>query len=264
MIDVILPELPERELTLAAEESPPATAPPVPPLTGRLRFGGPLALPVTGGLVDGDPELADFLAQHADAAEHHLVHLTLSCAQDTAGPALHTVNVDLTLTAEHPAAAATAPPVPRAPSGAAPAPVAWSMAPQRLDGGTEHAGGGAGTVRLGPRLSLVDGHAAPRARVCLEALRELRSEPGWEIRRTEDRPIGGTYRLALVVRAPRGALCRVHVEVGASVRNGRQRHRYRQRIPGPLDLGGRLGNAAAAPVVVARVTPSADLRNEHS
>jgi hypothetical protein len=111
-------------------------------------------------------------------------------------------------------------------------------------------------VRLGPRLSLVDRSGAPRlgaapdgagGRACLEALRELRSAPGWEIRRTQDCPIGGTYRLALVVRAPRGALCRVRVEVGASVRNGRLRHRYRQRIPGPLTLVGGSGMSPEHP-----------------
>lgn len=222
MIDVILPALPERELTLVSEETPQAPA-----LTGHITLGGPVSVPVTSELVAGDPEVLAFVEAEAHAAAvYHLLLCAVSCARDAAEPALHTVNLDLTLSTDTGAA-----------GPAAFGPVAWSMAPHQL---TDTADASA-PVRLGPRLALRDdSHAPPPGeRVCLEARRELRSDPGWEIRRTDAVPIGGTYLLAMVVRAPRGTVSLAAVAVGATVREGHTPHRFRAEIAQPVRLADR-------------------------
>lgn len=221
MIDVILPALPERELTLVSEETPQAPA-----LTGHITLGGPVSVPVTSELVAGDPELLAFVEAEAHTAVHHLLLCAVSCAQDAPEPALHTVNLDLTLSTDTEAA-----------GPATFGPVAWSMAPHQL---TDTADASA-PVRLGPRLALRDdSHAPPPGeRVCLEARRELRPDPGWEIRRTDAVPIGGTYRLAMVVRAPRGTVSLAAVAVGATVREGHTPHRFRAEIARPVRLADR-------------------------
>ncbi|OPF81354.1 hypothetical protein VT50_0209765 [Streptomyces antioxidans] len=220
MIDVILPELPERELALLSEEAP---QPSGPRLAGRVVLGGPVAAPVTADLVGPDPELLDFLRTEADNAVYHLLHLSVTCARDAPDPALHSVNLDLSLTAE---------PVRR--GTAAFQPVAWSMTPHQLTAGVTAP---APAAHLGPRLGFQDGAGtAYGERVCLEARRELRSDPGWEIRHTSGARIGGTYRLAMVVRAPRGAVSRAAVAVGATVREGHTLHRFREELEEPLHL----------------------------
>ena len=218
MIDVILPALPERELTLVSEETPQSPA-----LTAHITLGGPASVPVTPELVAGDPELLAFLEAEAHTAAYHLLHCAVGCAQDAPEPALHTVNLDLTLSAGAEAA-----------GPATFGPIAWSMAPHQLTGAADVSA----AVRLGPRLGLRDDHHAPPAgeRVCLEARRELRSDPGWEIRRTGTVPIGGTYRLAMVVRAPRGTVSLATVAVGATVREGHTPHRFRAEIAHPVRL----------------------------
>jgi hypothetical protein len=228
MIDVILPGLPERELALVSEETsrPSGHVPPrpadAPTLAGRVVLGGPVSVPVTAELVGRDPELTAHLEAEANRADYHLLHLSVTCARNAPDPALHTVNLDLTLSADPPEDGAAAFP-----------PVAWSMTPRQL---TEEAGE-AVPARLGARLEFVGAdHTAPGERVCLESRRELRSDPGWEIRQTSTVPIGGTYRLAVVVRAPRGAVCRAAVAVGATVREGHTLHRFREEMPDPLRL----------------------------
>lgn len=234
MIDIILPELPERELALVSEEfsRPSGHVPPraaaAPALAGRVALGGPLSVPVTTELVGRVPELKAYVeseankADKADSAAYHLVHFSVSCTQETANPQLHTVNLDLTLSAD-----------PAGNRRAAFQPVAWSMTPLQLSAAVR----AGGPAHLGPRLGFVrQDRTAPGARVWLEARRELRSDPGWEIRRTPTAGIGGTYRLAMVVRAPRATVSRASVEVGASVREGHVLRRFRAELPEPLLL----------------------------
>ncbi|MDX3228756.1 hypothetical protein [Streptomyces sp. ME19-01-6] len=234
MIDIILPELPERELALVSEEftGPSGHVPRRPAaattLAGRVALGGPLSVPVTTELVGRVPELKAYVeseankANETDSAAYHLVYFSVSCPQETANPQLHTVNLDLTLSAD-----------PAGNRRAVFQPVAWSMTPLQLSGEAR----GAGPAHLGPRLGFVGQDRATRgARVCLEARRELRSDPGWEIRRTPTASIKGTYRLAMVVRAPRATVSRAVVEVGATVREGHALRRFRAELPEPLLL----------------------------
>ncbi|WFB06752.1 hypothetical protein LRS74_06610 [Streptomyces sp. LX-29] len=232
MIDIVLPTLDQRELTMVSEDMTRGPGDPQrnrpEPLAGRIVLGGPLSVPVTTEFVSEDPELKAFVASEAGAAVYHLLHLSLTCAtQAPPGgsgatprslPDLHTVNVDLTLSAE---------------AGAAFPPVAWSMTPQQVTETVQ----ATTNLQLGPQLAFV-GHSrtTQRGRVCVEALRELRSDPGWEIRHTRTVPIAGGYRLAMVVRAPARVVTRVAVGVGASVRRGHLLRRYREEIPDPLRL----------------------------
>ncbi|QKV91814.1 hypothetical protein HUT19_08725 [Streptomyces sp. NA02950] len=222
MIDVILPDLSERILSLPSEETPRSS---VPALTGHVVLGGPVSVPVTAQLVGGDPELAAFLQAEAHSAVYHLLHCSVTCARDAPEPELHSVNLDLTLSAE-----------PARDGAAAFQPVAWSMTPRQCTEAADDAPF-APAARLGPRLGFLDGgRSDPGERICLEARRELRSDPGWEIRHTHAVRIGGTYRLAMVVRAPRGAMTRASVAVGATVREGHTLHRFREEIADPLPL----------------------------
>ncbi|MBT2510194.1 hypothetical protein J7I98_30940 [Streptomyces sp. ISL-98] len=236
MIDVVLPELPQRELSLKADgpvRGPGDPAPP-PPLGGRILLGGPVSVPLDAKAVAHDAELQAFVEGEADSAVYHLLHLSITCEKDSEGPALHTVDVDLTLTADADADADTG-----AGAGAGAAaivgfqPVAWSMTPKQLTETVESTT----SAQLGPQLAFVGySRTSQQSRVCLEALRELRSDPGWAIRHTRTAKIGGTYRLAMVVRAPRGAKSRAAVAVGAAVRKGHVMRRYREEMPDPVSL----------------------------
>ncbi|MDT3398736.1 hypothetical protein RKE29_19145 [Streptomyces sp. B1866] len=191
------------------------------PLGDRIMLGGPLSVPVTPELIADDAELRAFVAQEAATAAYHLVHTSLTCDRD-GGPALRAVSLGFGLSAG---------------AGAPFQPVAWSMTPKRLTEAIQTTT----SAQLGPQLGFV-GHSrtTQRGRVCLEALRELRSDPGWEIRRTRTVRIGGTYRLTMVVRAPRGAAVRTAVAVRATVRRGLGSRHYRQDLPGPLLLDAAL------------------------
>lgn len=226
MIDVVLPELPQRELSLKANgpvRGPGDPAPP-PPLGGRILLGGPVSVPLDAKAVAHDAELQAFVEGEADSAVYHLLHLSITCEKDSEGPALHTVDVDLTLSADADAGADAI---------VGFQPVALSMTPKQLTETVESTT----SAQLGPQLAFVGySRTSQQSRVCLEALRELRSDPGWEIRHTRTAKIGGTYRLAMVVRAPRGAKSRAAVAVGAAVRKGHVMRRYREEMPDPVSL----------------------------
>ncbi|MFI0980893.1 hypothetical protein ACH4SP_28280 [Streptomyces sp. NPDC021093] len=193
---------------------------PPPPLGSRILLGGPVSVPVDAKVVAHDVELQAFVEGEAARAVYHLLHLSITCEQEDDAPELHRVDVDLTLSVEEAAAVAFQP-------------VAWSMTPRRLTADVESTT----SAQLGPQMAFV-GHSRTtrQSTVLLEALRELRSDPGWEIRRTRATKIGGTYRLAMVVRAPRGVTSRVTVAVGAVVRKGKMLRRYREEVPGQVGL----------------------------
>lgn len=219
MIDVVLPDLPQRELSLPAAgpvRGPGGSAPP--PLGGKVLLGGPVSVPLDAKAVAHDMELQAFVEAEATSAVYHLLHLSITCEQESGGPELRTVDVDLTLSAD---------------TVAAFQPTAWSMTPKQLTETVESTT----SAQLGPQLAFVGySRTVQQSRVCLEALRELRSDPGWQIRHTRAARIGGTYRLAMVVRAPRGATSRAAVTVEAAVRKGPVMRRYREAVPDPVSL----------------------------
>jgi hypothetical protein len=219
VFNVTLPDLPLRQLSLASEQEARGTgAPGAPPLQGRILLGGPLCVPVTAASVAHDDELSAFVQGEAGIAAFYLMHLSITCAGQPDSPDLHTVGVNLTLVAD---------------PGAAFQPVAWSMTPKKLTETVQNTT----SAQLGPQLAFV-GHSqtTSQSSTCLEALRELRSDPGWEIRRTANVRIGGGYRLAMVVRAPHGTQSRAEVSVRATVRRGPVLWRYREDVRDPLSL----------------------------
>ncbi|MFE9448058.1 hypothetical protein [Streptomyces sp. NPDC006739] len=219
MIDVIFPDLPRRALSLPAAGAVRGPGDPAPPpLGGRILLGGPVSVPLDAKAVAHDMELQAFVAAEAADAVYHLLHLSVTCEQESGLPELHTVDVALALSAD---------------GAAAFQPTAWSMTPKQLTETVESTT----SAQLGPQLAFVGySRSVQRSLVCLEALRELRSDPGWQIRRTRTAPIGGTYRLAMVVRAPRGATSRAALTVEAAVRKGPVLRRYREAVPDPVTL----------------------------
>jgi hypothetical protein len=230
MIDIGLPSLTEHALDLTVEPTSFRTGPdaePEPPsvLTGRVSFGGPLIAPITDQYVAGDPELAAFLAGEAGLATYHLVHAALTLHTSADQPPFESARVMAELTTV---------------DGPEP-PVAWSMRPLRLADTAEVTSG----WRLGPKLELA-GIGVEMGEVSetwtetvetlyLEAYGELGSRPEWLLHRTQNRPLRGSQRLIMVVRAsPRGT-SRLSVTVRTQVRD-RQLLRYRTRDLDPLTI----------------------------
>jgi hypothetical protein len=102
------------------------------------------------------------------------------------------------------------------------------------------------SVRLGPQLALMNVEATlgeaskttmrEEREVFLQALRQLRSDPTWEFRRTKTMDISGAFNLAMVVRAERDAAIGVTCTMTASTKGNLLRW-YRQELAGPLQVG---------------------------
>lgn len=197
-------------------------------LTGMLRIGGPVAVPIDSSHVASDPDLATFIAREEGQWVYQLVHLAVGFEHSRQLPHLESATVQFQLSSED-----SAPPT------------AWSMAPLRaMD--TEEV---TTSVRLSPQLKLLGAEASvgtaersftrDRGRVFLEALGELQSNPKWEFRRTRERELRGSYRLALVLRSVAGAASSIAVVVSADVTGGSILRRYHAAIR-PLTVVTRL------------------------
>ncbi|WUI02578.1 hypothetical protein OHR68_12480 [Spirillospora sp. NBC_00431] len=222
-----LPDLPERPVEFTPERKfrrPGQESEGTPgALQGRVLLGGPVAFPMTAKRY---PEMRAYLdadKQH----RYHEVHLALTFTDPDDGPRLHSVALDITLTA---------------PSPAEP-PVAWSMAPSRIDDRAERDL----RIELRPQVKLVGVEASAgtvtrtltRARdPFLLALRELRSDPGWELRGTRALPLEGNQRLVMVVRGPRDADTTLDLEIAATTKASVLR-RYKS-LADPLRLSASL------------------------
>lgn len=235
MIDVVLPELPERPLDLTPDDvavrdlEPPDSAGVEPPdqvqMTGRVSLGGPLAVAVTEEYVSGDPELAAFVAAEAAHTVYYMVHAAVTLRAGPDEPPFDSASVRVRLAAD----------------GAAARPTVWSMRPQRI----AHAAQVTTSWRLGPELSLFEvggtlggvdrTRTETREEVFLEGLGELGSDPEWLLHRTSTSPLRGSYRLVMVVRVPRGATAEAAVTVRARVR-ARRLLWYRNRDLPPVAI----------------------------
>jgi len=241
MIDIVLPDLPERQLDLtpefspvrsagdgvegpgADEFSPEAEPEDLPELTGRVIFGGPLTTTITEQYLAGDPELASFLAGEAGQASYHLIHAALTLRTGTDDPPFESAQVQVRLTTADGSAA----------------PIAWSIRPLRLADPAEVTNG----WRLGPKLELADvgvevgdiSHSRTQTieEVYVEGDGELSSQPGWLLHRTPRRPLHGSQRLVMVVRMLPKTAGKVSVTVRARIRD-RQLLWYRSRDLDPL------------------------------
>jgi hypothetical protein len=180
-------------------------------LAGRVRFGGPVAVPVTEDYVAGDPDLAAYVAGQAKHSAFFLVHLAVTLRTQPDDPPFESASVRVRLSAD----------------GAAQPPIAWSLRPLRLADTTEVST----NWRLGPELGLYEVDVAlggvdhtrtgRREEVFLEGFGELGSDPEWLLSRTSARRLHGSHRLIMVVRAPRGTTTQAAVTVRARVRTRR-------------------------------------------
>jgi hypothetical protein len=229
MIELSLPTLPERELTLESDDpsrdGSDSGAPGLPPLEGRVTLGGPLALPLTPDQITDDPVLRAYVEQEAAHSVYHLVHLSLSFAGQPGAPRLTSAKIELKLSS----------------TSTGTEPIAWSMTPLRVTDTTQMERG----FTLGPSLKLSEMEASvgeikqtvtgSRTEVFLQALRELQPDPAWEFTRTRDMDLYGSYRLIMVVRAPLDGATSLSSTVRAATRTGLLR-KYRRELPEPLTL----------------------------
>ncbi|MFI5492314.1 hypothetical protein [Actinoplanes sp. NPDC051859] len=225
MTALTVPELDGQPLTLIPEEpasrgSEQEADPEL--LAGRISLGGPLSVLLTeDGIGDADGKV--FLKAEAGAYDYRLMHLSLTVT-DAAEAPFETITLAVTLS-----------------SGGGPV-VAWSMAPERIVD-TAHL---TRSYKLGPQLSIAGVDASlggiegsrsrESAEVLVEALRPLRADPAWLIRRGGQVPVRGLYRFAMVVRAPHGRQVETEIVVSAAVRQ-RRLFGYRLARPVVVPLG---------------------------
>lgn len=227
MIDIDLPDLPPHVLDFVPEDVPvrdyPAEEEDLPSPAGRVVFEGPRAVPVTAQYVAKDPELEAFVVGEAPHSSYYLVHAALMLRADDDEPPFESDVVRMRLSA-----------------GNAAAPIAWSIRPQRVAETAEVTTG----WQLGPKLSIADvagfelgsmerSTTETHEEVYLESRGELGSTPEWLLHRTANRPLRGSHRLIMVVRAPRGAVTEATITVRTRVR-ARQLLWHRSRDLNPV------------------------------
>jgi hypothetical protein len=226
MIEVSAPEIPEQPLSFTAvTRHRDMTAPEAEPLAlaGRVLLGGPVAFPMTAKRY---PDMARYLEADAPHHRYYEVHLSLSFADVGQAPPLRSVSLAMRL----------------CPVGAAELPIAWSMAPTRIEGPADRDV----KFEIRPQIKVagvavsmgrVSGVATRAREPFLLALGELSSSPSWELRRTA-LPLDGRQRMILIVRAAKGVDTEIDIEVTASIKSAVLR-RFRA-LPGPLKISARL------------------------
>jgi len=98
------------------------------------------------------------------------------------------------------------------------APVAYAMEPDRREDDEQRTRTGGGQATL--KAIQISGSAAHTYTVHhaeVLARRKLRSDPGWDFRPSQGRPIGGGIDLAMVVKAAKGTLGKGVVTFGATI-----------------------------------------------
>lgn len=228
MIQVDAPLLPQRDIVLqpigpVRDSTPGPDGIAGEALEGRIALGGPVARRLTAKYLADDPVLREFVERPA-GYDYYLVHLSVSFNAGVRNPRLASASVELMLSAK-----------------GQPDPIALSMYPSQL-ADTVHIESG---IKIGPQLSLlgVEGHlgevgktvARDQREVFLQGLRVLRSNPGWEFRRTKAVELAGMFVLALVVRAEAGAEAEMDCVITASTKANVLRW-YRQQVAEPLRL----------------------------
>ncbi len=223
---VLSPDLEVRPLAFTAQSRYRSTgtqAGDAVPLDGRVFLGGPVAFRMTPARY---PEMAKYLTSDRGHHQYHEVHLSLSFKGPDQVPHLRRVVLAVSLSG---------------PVGAQ-EPIAWSMAPDRIDSpaGQELSFEVRPQVKVaGIEISAggLKGKANFAGDSYLIALGELSSHPSWELKRTS-KPLDGRQRLILVVRSEVNADVTADVEITAWVRTQVLR-RYRA-IPPALKLTARL------------------------
>jgi hypothetical protein len=198
-----LPKLPWQDLILEpASPATRATRLEVRHLTSDVSLGGPISIPITPADLTDDDALA-FITARAGDFSFHLVHLACTF-RSSLDEKFQKVLLEISLR--------------RGDGRSQPEPIALSMKPTRLDEPVELAR----TIKLGTSLKLLNTGAEEYERrtvkrVFLEAFNELRSNPAWELNRTDTTEIRGSQRFILVVQAPCDAASYGTVNLSAAV-----------------------------------------------
>lgn len=175
------------------------------PVRQRISVGGPIHRRIDADSTD-DAELLHFLKEEAADSDFYLVHVTCTLRHRDDEPFTE-VLLELDLTQP----------------GAPPAPIAWSMLPDRVTEPVEVSR----TVSLGPTMKILGvgieakgeaGLKLTKQVPSLEALYELESTPSWALYRTDSIELRGLYRFHLVVRAPKGSAVIGTTSIEAKVR----------------------------------------------
>jgi hypothetical protein len=181
-------------------------------LAGRIEVGEPGAIPLTLERVGDDQELRHFLEGDSKDYDFSLVHL--SCTFDPPEDEPFT-EAWLTVVLSHGHSS----------GGGADDPIAWSMKPLRLNRRINETR----KVTLGGQLKLLEGLVGIEAqrevnkqeevlKPFLQAFNLMNPDPYWRFRETGTIHIDGAYRLALVVRGPKGTAMRGVVAAEALVK----------------------------------------------
>jgi hypothetical protein len=230
LTQVLCPDLEERPLIFSAQKSyrgnddeAGAHAGDAAPLDGRILLGGPVSFRMTAGRY---PDVEKYLAADEGRYQYHEVHLSLSFKDPDQVPHVRRVVLAVSLGG----------------ASGTPQPIAWSMAPDRI----ESPSGREISFEIRPRVKLagvemsvasLGGKADLPRDPYLIALGELGSQPTWELSRTS-KPLDGRQRLILVVRSEAGADVTADIEITASTRTAVLR-RFRA-VPVPLRLTAQL------------------------
>ena len=214
-MEVEVPELGQVAATLRSRQRPTRGRPsdvsgrraPAVELAGRLSLGEPVGVAITPDFAAADAELCAFVQAEIDAARYWLVHLACTFTLGDGDP------LDKAWLAVELA---------RADGGVTGRPIAWSMSPMRLSRAIEQSR----TLKLGADAKLAQAgvevaRTVEGSVVYLEALHLRESTPTWEFTRTDADEIRGATLLALVVRAPVGAVVDGSVELTAALRSRR-------------------------------------------
>jgi hypothetical protein len=176
---------------------------------GEIHLGRPEIVPMFPEMIDGEPELAKLLRLRLEQAQFHLVHLVCSFRPVENEP-FTKAWLRVRLSAQ---------------PGVQEYPVAWCMLPTRVD---VQNGETTQSQKLGATLTLLriaelkleseTQTKGSQRRASLLAFNERGSDPYWEFTGFEEAPLEGTYRLALVVEAEKGAVVDGGVELRAEIR----------------------------------------------
>ena len=228
VIELPMPQMTERDVRLTATSHRSAGQPTSAPegLDGRVRLGGPAFVPIrpSSDFAATSPDLRAFIEQEARQRAYFLVHISLTFEQAPDEPPLESAALDVTLSSPE----------------ALRRPIAWSMVPLRITDPSEVTT----SFTIHPHLKLggteISGFEAAwsgvrqQSDVFLQAFRELRADPGWRLRRTPTMPLFGSYRFAMVVRAEKGQVAELELDITAAVRKRGFLRTYSYQLPGPI------------------------------
>jgi hypothetical protein len=193
-------------------------------LSGRLLLGTPVAIPLTAAAAGDDKETVEFLKARAAQSDFYLVTMACSFQPKEEEPfeqAWLYVHLD------------------RSDGAKDPRPTAYSMRPLKTSREIQQSN----SIKLGADFKLMGvgfetgggrDEKTTREDVLVQGFNELSPEPFWQFNARDGAPLDGSYRMALVVEAPKSVGARVAVNLEATVR-----HTFLKLIPYRSSFDGR-------------------------